>query len=50
MYGKGRVFATMLDNDMRAVHTPGFVSTFVRGTEWAAMGAVTILPAAEVAK
>ena len=49
-YGSGRVFATMLGNDMRAVHTPGFISTFVRGAEWAATGAVTIPPAAGVAK
>jgi type 1 glutamine amidotransferase len=48
-YGKGRVFATMLGNDMRAVHTQGFISTFVRGTEWAATGAVTIPPGPEVA-
>jgi type 1 glutamine amidotransferase len=41
-YGAGRVFATMLGNDMRAVHTAGFVATFVRGAEWAATGAVTI--------
>jgi type 1 glutamine amidotransferase len=50
LFGKGRVFATMLGNDMRAVHTPGFISTFVRGTQWAATGAVTIPPAPEVAK
>jgi hypothetical protein len=49
-YGIGRVFATMLGNDMRAVYTPGFVSTFVRGTEWAATGAVTIPPKPELAK
>jgi type 1 glutamine amidotransferase len=42
MYGAGRVFATMLGNDMRAVHTAGFAATLVRGTEWAATGAVTI--------
>lgn len=41
-YGTGRVFVTMLGNDMRAVHTAGFVATFVRGTEWAATGNVTI--------
>jgi uncharacterized protein len=41
-YGAGRVFATMLGNDMRAVHTPGFAATFVRGAEWAAAGMVTI--------
>ena len=45
-YGAGRVFATMLGNDMRAVHTAGFTSTFVRGAEWVATGEVTIpLPA-----
>ena len=47
-YGNGRVFATMLGNDMRAVHTPGFISTFTRGTEWAATGSVSIPPAPEV--
>jgi type 1 glutamine amidotransferase len=49
-YGAGRVFATMLGNDMRAVHTPGFIATFVRGTEWAATGTVTIPLAPELAK
>jgi uncharacterized protein len=49
-YGKGRVFTTVLGNDMRAVHTPGFISTFVRGTEWAATGEVTIPPSPEVTK
>lgn len=49
-YGSGRVFATMLGNDMRAVHTPGFISTFVRGAEWAATGTVTIPPSPELAK
>jgi type 1 glutamine amidotransferase len=49
-YGVGRVFATMLGNDMRAMGTPGFVATFVRGTEWAATGAVTIPLPAELAK
>jgi type 1 glutamine amidotransferase len=49
-YGKGRVFATMLGNDMRAVYTPGFVSTFVRGTEWAATGNVTIPPSPELVR
>jgi hypothetical protein len=41
-YGTGRVFTTVLGNDMRAVHTPGFIATFVRGTEWAARDSVTI--------
>ena len=49
-YGTGRVFATMLGNDMRAVRTPGFVATFVRGTEWAATGAVTIPLPSELTK
>ena len=49
-YGSGRVFATMLGNDMRSVRTPGFAATFVRGAEWAATGTVTIPAPAELAK
>jgi hypothetical protein len=49
-YGAGRVFATMLGNDMRATRTPGFIATFTRGTEWAATGAVTIPLPEELAK
>jgi type 1 glutamine amidotransferase len=49
-YGAGRVFATMLGNDMRATGTSGFIATFVRGTEWAATGAVTIPLPAELTK
>jgi type 1 glutamine amidotransferase len=49
-YGAGRVFATMLGNDMRAVTTPGFTATFVRGAEWAATGTVTIPVPAELSK
>ena len=49
-YGSGRVFATMLGNDMRAVHTAGFIATLVRGTEWAATAAVTIPLAPELAR
>lgn len=41
-YGKGRVFSTMLGNDMRATRTAGFITTFTRGAEWAATGEVTI--------
>lgn len=44
-YGKGRVFHTALGHDLASMMEPGFVTTFVRGTEWAATGAVT-LPAA----
>jgi len=44
------VFTTVLGNDMTADHTPGFITTFVRGTEWAATGAVTIPLPPELAK
>lgn len=47
-YGSGRVFSTMLGHDAEAIKSPGFISTFVRGTEWAATGNVTIPPLAEV--
>lgn len=43
-YGKGRVFHTTLGHDLAAMQEAGFVSTFVRGTEWAATGAVTLPP------
>jgi uncharacterized protein len=41
-YGQGRVFASMLGHDVAAVNTAGFVTTFTRGAEWAATGAVTL--------
>jgi type 1 glutamine amidotransferase len=41
-YGKGRVFATVLGHNVPAVNTPAFVTTFTRGAEWAATGAVTL--------
>jgi uncharacterized protein len=47
-YGKGRVFGTLLGHDMNSISTPGFAATFQRGTEWAATGAVTIPPPAEM--
>lgn len=49
-YGKGRVFHTTLGHDLAAMQEAGFVSTFVRGTEWAATGAVTLPPAAAALK
>jgi hypothetical protein len=49
-YGKGRVFVTALGHDVPAVGTPVFVTTFVRGAEWAATGAVTIAPPPELAQ
>src|SRR5580704_2964617 len=41
-YGKGRVFHTTLGNDIEAMRCVGFITTFQRGTEWAATGKVTI--------
>jgi len=41
-YGKGRVFVTMLGHDPRSSRCVGFLTTFARGTEWAASDKVTI--------
>jgi type 1 glutamine amidotransferase len=41
-YGKGRVFHTTLGHDDIALTSPGFISTFARGVEWAATGHVTL--------
>ncbi len=40
-YGKGRIFHTTLGHDALALSGVGFVTTFQRGTEWAATGRVT---------
>jgi len=40
--GKGRIFVTALGHDIGAVQTSVFTTTFNRGSEWAATGAVTI--------
>ena len=40
-YGKGRIFHTTLGHDVNALSSIDFVTTFQRGTEWAATGAVT---------
>lgn len=40
-YGKGRVFHTTLGHDTEAFEGVGFITTFTRGSEWAATGAVT---------
>lgn len=40
-YGKGRVFHTVLGHDIAAMNCVGFITTFQRGTEWAATGKVT---------
>ncbi|HAV61953.1 MAG TPA: trehalose utilization [Verrucomicrobiales bacterium] len=41
-YGGGRIFHTALGHDVPAVNCVGFITTFQRGTEWAATGKVTI--------
>ena len=40
-YQKGRVFHTTLGHDTEAFEGVGFITTFLRGTEWAATGKVT---------
>jgi type 1 glutamine amidotransferase len=40
-YGKGRVFHTTMGHDVNALSCVGFITTFQRGTEWAATGKVT---------
>lgn len=39
-YGKGRVFVTAMGHDPAAMKDAGFVTTFTRGTEWAATNGV----------
>lgn len=41
-YGKGRVFHTTLGHDDYSCEGVGFIISFLRGTEWAATGKVTI--------
>jgi uncharacterized protein len=42
-YGKGRVFHTVLGHGVEpAMQCAGFISTFQRGSEWAATGKVTL--------
>lgn len=40
-FGKGRIFHTTLGHDALALSCVGFITTFQRGTEWAATGRVT---------
>jgi len=40
-FGKGRIFHTALGHDVNALSCVGFITTFQRGTEWAATGKVT---------
>lgn len=41
-YGKGRVVHTPMGHDVSAMSCVGFVTTVQRGTEWAAVGKVTV--------
>jgi type 1 glutamine amidotransferase len=40
-YGKGRIFHTAMGHDLAALNCAGFITTYQRGTEWAATGKVT---------
>lgn len=40
-FGKGRIFHTTMGHDAMALSGVGFMTTFQRGTEWAATGKVT---------
>ena len=40
-YGKGRIFNTTLGHQQESYESVGFITTFLRGTEWAATGRVT---------
>lgn len=41
-FGQGRVFHTALGHEDYSLESVGFITTFLRGTEWAATGKVTI--------
>jgi type 1 glutamine amidotransferase len=41
-FGKGRVLCIALGHDLAAMQQKEFISTFARGTEWAATGTVTL--------
>ena len=43
-FGRGRNFILMLGHDVAALENPGCLDLLVRGTEWAASGAVTVPP------
>ena len=40
-YGKGRIFHTVMGHDLAALNCVGFMTTYQRGTEWAATGKVS---------
>jgi len=41
-YGKGRIFHTTLGHDDYSCEGVGFITSFIRGVQWAAIGKVTI--------
>lgn len=41
-FGKGRVFHTPMGHDDNSMACVGFITTLIRGTEWAATGKVTL--------
>jgi hypothetical protein len=41
-FGRGQVVHITLGHDVAAMQQPGFLAAFVRGTEWAATGEVTV--------
>ncbi|MFC1763439.1 ThuA domain-containing protein [Planctomycetota bacterium] len=41
-WGQGRIFHTVLGHDVKQIKEGSFVTTFLRGAEWAATGKVTI--------
>jgi type 1 glutamine amidotransferase len=41
-YGKGRVFHSTLGHDAKSMHCVGFVTTLLRGTQWAATDKVDL--------
>ncbi len=41
-YGKGRVFHTTLGHEQTSFESVGFITTFLRGTQWAASQPITI--------
>jgi type 1 glutamine amidotransferase len=49
-YGAGRVFCTALGHELAGMNERGFITTFLRGTEWAATGKVTLPPDAGSSK
>lgn len=42
-YGEGRIFHTVLGHAVQHIKEGSFVTTFLRGTEWAATGKVSLL-------